>query len=195
MIDTATNTVTATITSVGDQPEQGGGQPRWHYRLRRQHRGRTVSVIDTATNTVTTTVPVGGGPVGLAISPDGATVYVTSGPTDTVSVIDTATNTVATTVGVGDAPAFVAINPDGATAYVTNHDDGTVSVIDTATNTVVATITGVGVGALGVAFSPDGSHRLCRQLRQRHGVGDRYRHQHRDRHGHCPRQQPGRCSG
>ncbi len=36
----------------------------------------TVSVIDTATNTVVATVPVGNGPSGVAITPNGAFAYV-----------------------------------------------------------------------------------------------------------------------
>ena len=38
----------------------------------------TVSVIDTASNTVTATVAVGTDPYGVAVSPDGARVYVTN---------------------------------------------------------------------------------------------------------------------
>ena len=35
-------------------------------------------MIDTATNTVTATVPVGDGPIGVAVTPDGAHAYVTN---------------------------------------------------------------------------------------------------------------------
>ena len=41
----------------------------------------TVSVIDTASNTVVATIPVGENPQGVAITPNGKFVYVTSGPT------------------------------------------------------------------------------------------------------------------
>ena len=48
----------------------------------------TVSVIDTATNTVVgSPIAVGGGPYGIAITPDGAYAYVTNAWGDTVSVI------------------------------------------------------------------------------------------------------------
>jgi YVTN family beta-propeller protein len=60
-----------------------------------------VSVIDTATNTVTATVPEVGGRPGVAVTPDGARVYVPNWVSGDVSVIDTATNTVTTTVPVG----------------------------------------------------------------------------------------------
>ncbi|MGW2557510.1 YncE family protein, partial [Streptomyces sp. NPDC001635] len=65
--------------------------------------------IDTATNTVTATIPVGSQPFAVAITPDGAHVYVTNGASDTVSVIDTATNTVTATTPVGNGPIGVAI--------------------------------------------------------------------------------------
>ncbi len=45
-------------------------------------------MINTATNTVTKTIPVGGGPVDVAISPDGARAYVTNAFDDTVSVLN-----------------------------------------------------------------------------------------------------------
>ena len=47
---------------------------------------QNVSVIDTATNTVVTTIPVGIQARGLAITPDGAQVYVVSDNADTVKV-------------------------------------------------------------------------------------------------------------
>src|SRR5262249_15558876 len=118
-----------------------------------------VLVIDTATNTVVATVPVGLGPDGVAITPDGTHAYVTGSP---ISVIDTATNTVVATVPVpvGRLPLGVVTTPACTHAYVTiggGGINGIVSVIDTATNTVVATVP-VGVRPIGVAITPDGTH-------------------------------------
>jgi len=117
-----------------------------------------VSVIDTATNTVTATVPVGEWPRGVAVSPDGKTVYaVDSGKypdyTRSVSVIDAATNTVKAMVPVGNHPEGVAINPTGTKVYVASSN---VYIIDTATNTVTATVP-VGDYPFGVAVTPDGA--------------------------------------
>ena len=50
-----------------------------------------MSVIATATNTVTATIAVGGAPGGVAVSPDGSTVYVANQSDNTVSVIAAAT--------------------------------------------------------------------------------------------------------
>ncbi|MFC8235320.1 YncE family protein, partial [Streptomyces sp. NPDC057284] len=71
-----------------------------------------VSVIDT-TNTVVATVPVGSGPQGVAITPNGRRAYVTNRTSNTVSVIDTRTNTDVATVPVGAGPIGIAITPNG----------------------------------------------------------------------------------
>lgn len=60
-----------------------------------------VSVINLTTNAVVATIPVGFGPFGVAVTPDGTQAYVTNQFSASVSVIDAATNTVIATVGVG----------------------------------------------------------------------------------------------
>jgi YVTN family beta-propeller protein len=117
----------------------------------------SVSVIDTATNTVVDTVGVADSPLGVAITPDAAKVYVTNPNVNKVSVIDTETNTMVTTINVGTSPRGIAISPDGARAYAVNHGSNTISVIDTATDTVATTI-GVGGGPWAIAITPDGAH-------------------------------------
>ena len=94
----------------------------------------------------------------MAITPDGARVYVANGGTGTVSVIDTATNTViGSPIPVGTAPQGVAITPDGTRVYVANQNSNSVSVIDTATNTVIGSPITVGSGPRGMAITPDGA--------------------------------------
>ena len=164
VIDTATNTVTATV-DVGFFPYGVAVSPDGS-KVYVTNRGSgtesgTVSVIGTATNTLIATVPVGLSPFGVAVSPDGSKVYVTNSafftPSGTVSVIDTATNTVIATVAVGRRPFGVAVTPDGRKVYVTNSFPGAgVSVIDTATDTVIASIVVEG-SPEGVAVAPDGS--------------------------------------
>ena len=61
-------------------------------------------MIATASNTVTATIPVGIFPTGVAVSPDGSTVYVANFIDETVSVIATATNTVTAAITVGSGP-------------------------------------------------------------------------------------------
>lgn len=71
----------------------------------------TVSVINVATNTVVATIPVGSGPVGVALSPRGTRAYVSNQGSDTVSVINTRTNAVITNIPAGNGPSGVADSP------------------------------------------------------------------------------------
>jgi YVTN family beta-propeller protein len=197
VINTATNTVVATVTglneptgvainpngafayvtSTGQNGGAGAGAPN------------VVSVINTATNTVVATVPVGLGPIGVAITPNGAFAYVTNRDSNDVSVINTATNTVVATVPVGFGPDGVAITPNGAFAYVANVNSADVSVINTATNTVVATVpVGVGPRALAVANIPFN----CREDDGEDVEGDG--HEQGD-HGHHKRKPPCKHTG
>jgi YVTN family beta-propeller protein len=155
VIDTASNTITATIP-VGSAPVSLALTPDGALLYVVNDGGNTVSVVDAATNTVTATVPVGSAPFGIAVTPDGAFAYVTNLRGSSVSVIVTATNTVTATIPVGRFPEGVAITPDGAFAYVVNDGDRNVSVIDTATNTVITTVP-VGNVPGPVAVSPDGT--------------------------------------
>jgi YVTN family beta-propeller protein len=91
-------------------------------------------------------------PVGVAMTPDGSKVYVTSAAANIVSVIDTATNTVTATISIGSAPTGVAATPDGK-VYVANLGSNNVSVIATATNTVTATV-GVGTNLYALFIAP-----------------------------------------
>lgn len=159
VIDTATNTVSATITT-GDVPVGVAVAPDGATAYVTNVASDTVSVIDTATNAVTGTI-TSPDPVAVAVSPNGATAYVANGgSTNTVSVIDTATNTVTATIDDVPRPVRVAFSPDGATAYVIQ--DQTIgfdnfSVIDTATTTVTASISTGGANPRGLAISPDGT--------------------------------------
>lgn len=145
-----------------------------------------IHVIATATNTEVATITLD--PVqqfsatpyfgGVAISPDGAFVYVTGfsafNHASEVAVIATATNSVVAYIPLPTSEAAtIALSPDGAFAYVTSVWNAgfatTVSVIATATNTVVGTVTGCPIEvvdpsgttspteALGVAITPDGA--------------------------------------
>lgn len=70
-------------------------------------------MIDTVTNAMVATVPVGLGPTGIVVTPNGSFAYVVNGSDNTVSVISAATNTVTATVTVGVNPRAVAITPNG----------------------------------------------------------------------------------
>jgi YVTN family beta-propeller protein len=92
----------------------------------------------------------------VAITPNGADVYVANSGSNSVSEIATTTNTVINTVTVGTNPYGVAVTPSGADVYVASSGSNSVSEIATATNTVINTIT-AGNGAFGVAITPSGA--------------------------------------
>jgi uncharacterized protein (TIGR03437 family) len=114
-----------------------------------------VSVIDTSSNTVIATVMVGSQPQGIAVTPDGASVYVAHCGGD-VWVINTATNKVSTKFQAGACPTGVVITPDGTRAYVTLTNANSVAVIDTSSYTVMTKIP-VGDAPSGIAITPDGT--------------------------------------
>jgi YVTN family beta-propeller protein len=66
-------------------------------------------VIDTATDQVTATIAVGRRPWNMAITRDGAKLYVANGRSNSVSVIDTGKNAVVKEIPVGDTPWGVQI--------------------------------------------------------------------------------------
>lgn len=59
-------------------------------------------------------------PWGIALSPDGARLYVAAFSTDALITVDTATRTVAARTQAGQFPYGVAVSNDGAHVYVTN---------------------------------------------------------------------------
>jgi YVTN family beta-propeller protein len=118
-------------------------------------------VIDTATNTVVNTVFIGLHPSGIAITPDGARLYLaTSNGSNTITVLDTATNAVVGTISSARFNLFgvfgVVFTPDGARAYVEQPNEF-LDVIDTGTNTVVIDALQATVFHDHLAITPDGT--------------------------------------
>jgi YVTN family beta-propeller protein len=178
IIDTATNAVTGTIDGF-DGPSGMVITPSGTTAYVNNYggpggvgsgNGTTVRSVDLQTNAIVgAPIVVGLAPAALAITPNGAFVYVINyvdgNPgTGTVSVIQTSSNTVVATISGFSGPFSIAITPDGTRAYVTNFGSNnfapigtTVTAIDLKTNTVIATIT-LGTQPAGLAITPDGRY-------------------------------------
>jgi YVTN family beta-propeller protein len=105
--------------------------------------------IDLATHAVTGELEVGGEPIDVRVSPDGAVMYVANHVKDGggVSVIDPATMTEVAFIPTGAGAHGLYPSRDGTQLYVTNRAAGSVSVIDFATRAIVATWTIPGGGS------------------------------------------------
>jgi len=68
-----------------------------------------VTPITISTNTAEAPITVANQPLGIAITPDGTTAYVSTAGNNTVTPIKIATNTAETPIGVGAGPFGVAI--------------------------------------------------------------------------------------
>lgn len=124
--------------------------------------GDKVDVVDLSAASAherSTLVRVGTFPDAVAVSPDGATAYVTNYASDTLTPIDVATGRALPPIPAGPGPAGVAIAPDGATAYVTDAGSSplghTVMPIDLATRRDGTPIP-VGAGPQGIVITPNG---------------------------------------
>jgi hyaluronoglucosaminidase len=120
-----------------------------------------------------TDIPAGPAPIGVEVTPDGKTAFVTDG-SGMVSTIDVKTRRKdPTDIAVGPVPADVAVTPDGKTAFVANFGPftsmsaavdalrepppgivGTVSTIDVKTRTKDPTDIPVGAIPAQVAVTP-----------------------------------------
>jgi YVTN family beta-propeller protein len=114
----------------------------------------TVSVLDTGAGKIVATIPVVQGPHGMAITPDGRTVYVAGDGSSAVSVIDTATDKVVKTVEVGKSPNGLTLTPDGKQLLVTVYGEDRIVFLDAATQAAVGTVAVPKPHT--VSISPDG---------------------------------------
>ncbi len=111
-------------------------------------------------------IPVGMGPAGVAVSPDGGVLYVTDHLSDSITVIDSATREPLaviqqvdpdTRVAVLDEPCGVAFSPTKPEAYVTLGQPNQLAVIDTTNHTIKKILPLQGEEPRAVTVSPDGA--------------------------------------
>jgi len=111
-------------------------------------------------------VPNGGDPNILAVTPDGAKVYVASFGGGSVEDITTSNDAVATTFALPPggvlgpaAPNALALTPNGCQLYVNDYDNNKVDLIDVSADTLAASTTAVGQTGdpTGMAVTPNGA--------------------------------------
>jgi gliding motility-associated-like protein len=155
VINTATNTITGTIT-VGTFPWGMAISPDGSTLYVANGNSYAISVINTSSNTVTATIPLTSAPTGIALSPDGTRLYVGLYNTNTISVISTSNYAVIGTATVGMNPVSITVAPDGSRVYISNGYSNTVSVVDATNNATIATIP-MGFNVNMIDISRDGS--------------------------------------
>ncbi len=115
-----------------------------------------IAVVDPAGGKVARTIDVPATPTGLVLSPDGATLYVTSAdPQGKVNVVDVASGKIAATIPAGHTATAPAVTPDGKRLYVCNRFNDDVSAIDLESKKELARVAVVRE-PIGSAVTPDG---------------------------------------
>lgn len=124
---------------------------------------KTVTRIDLVTRRAPMSVEVGVEPEGIALAPDGKTLYVSARGSDEAYAIDPQTLEVRKTAATGDFPLRIAVRPQGDYAVTSDLMDGGLSVIDLADFSVARAIS-VSSRAeaeartqVTILWSPDGS--------------------------------------
>lgn len=117
-----------------------------------------IAVFDVVLEEVTKIFDVAENPIGLAISPDGDELYVTSAqPAGEVQIIQLRCLPVVRSIAVGHTPVAVVAHPNGKTLYVCNQFSNNVGVIDLKAREQVAAIP-VTRQPVAAAITPDGKY-------------------------------------
>ena len=128
--------------------------------------GNTLFTSNIGSNTVTvstfmdarpTHIPVGRGPEGLDLSPDGRELWVAHSQDGGVSIIDTATRTVTRTFDAGTKRSNrLKFTPDGRLVLISDLDAGELVVVDARTHAVTRRVP-LGRMPEGILVQPDGA--------------------------------------
>jgi YVTN family beta-propeller protein len=118
----------------------------------------SVSMVEQSSSGWTQTViPVGKGPEGIDVSPNGREVWSAHSRDGGVSVIDIATKKVAHTIALGTQRSNrIKLTPDGKVALVSDLDAGDLVVVDAAARKEIKRIA-LGKMPEGILITPDGS--------------------------------------
>ncbi|MGO9196543.1 MAG: PKD domain-containing protein [Acidimicrobiales bacterium] len=118
-----------------------------------------VEAIDPSNGSTSKPISVGplesAGAGGIAITPDGKTVWVSSSENGTVTPITVSTGKAGTPLAVGYFPTSLAVTPNGKTLWVANTGDDDLVPVDLANSTVGKTVK-LGGGPDDLSITPNG---------------------------------------
>jgi DNA-binding beta-propeller fold protein YncE len=151
-----------------------GGAPHWiavshaNKKLFASFKTReTVAVLDTDTHRVAATIAIPHGAEGMAVTPDGDTLFVCAHHKGVVHVFDTFRHQHLRTLSIDGAPGDarqlrrVRVSPDGKFVCVSSHVDNFAAIYDAATLTQIAGLA-TPKAPMGFGFAADGQHAyLC----------------------------------
>lgn len=150
MVDAATNALLATLPLASDG-----------FNLALSPAGErvyvttaegTLYIVDAASYSTIDTLNVGRAANGLAFSPDGCTLYVSSRDTGTVTAVSTSSHAITRTYRIGGMPQRIAVAPNGREMYVANEQSG-LDLVNLETGAV--TSASFGTAAYGIGLTPD----------------------------------------
>lgn len=160
IVDTQTQSLTTEIP-IGRQPWGVAVHPMLPQVYVTNRVDRTLSIVDTETMNVTT-VPTGNGPNAVAVSPDGAKIFVANANSDDLTVFDVNHPESVHQLSLspfegarpGSSPNALAFSPDGSRLYVANAWDNAAVVMAPNTETILGSIP-TGWYPSAMAVSPD----------------------------------------
>ncbi|HZS71660.1 MAG TPA: YncE family protein [Candidatus Acidoferrum sp.] len=104
-----------------------------------------------------TVIPVGQGPEGSSLSPDGRELWVANSGDGTVSIIDVSTKKVSDTIAIHTQHSNrLKFTPDGSRVLISDIGDGSVVVVDAKSRALIKRLP-LGKSCEGILIAPDGS--------------------------------------
>jgi len=115
-----------------------------------------IAVFDVSSGKVTKVISLPDPPSGLALAPDGQTLYVTgAAPNGRVHVVNAKTGKVSSSLPAGHTPTAPVVSPDGKTLYICNTFNNNVAIYNLASKKLQATIP-VPREPIAATLTPDG---------------------------------------
>jgi YVTN family beta-propeller protein len=153
LIDTDSYKVLATIP-LGPRPRSTAFLPDGSRAYVSAENDHAIYAIDNVKRALLQRIPLSGKtwkPMGMAASPDGRHIFVTTGRGGVLVMLDPATNTEVAAIAVGERPWGLAVSPDGKTVYTANGTSNDLSIVDVDSRTVTAKVA-TGNRPWGVAY-------------------------------------------